>query len=149
MLHFMSAWTGNWTNNGFAGDLRRHDAHVTILQWCYFVAHMSFNTVLLVQGMHTEENILLVNVQGKDFDSDTFATASSNYNIPNYSYTYIFLSSFFTLFHIEYNYNKFDFSYCIYSFFTENMAFNCFYFPCDIWGLISLFCPHKIRTSIE
>ena len=30
---FMYSWSNGWTNNGFAGDLRCHDAHVMLLSW--------------------------------------------------------------------------------------------------------------------
>ena len=35
MFHLICAWTNNWTNNGDAGDLRRHHAHydVTVMKF--------------------------------------------------------------------------------------------------------------------
>ena len=33
MLSLLCAWTDSWTNNGCAGDLRRHRAHYDVIKW--------------------------------------------------------------------------------------------------------------------
>ena len=45
-MYLMLAWTHRWTNNPVAGNLRRHDTHVTTLRWKMFNwCHIGFSII--------------------------------------------------------------------------------------------------------